>query len=100
VDARRSGSLYLAAVVATRYNPAIKMAYQWLCGVCKDKKVKVARIACMRKLLTKRVPVAPEFDHAFAIGQVCHGDTPNFLGLSHDRRHALNRAGVISPHYS
>jgi hypothetical protein len=27
----------------------------------------------MRKLLTTRVPPAPEFDHAFAIGQVCHG---------------------------
>jgi hypothetical protein len=48
----------------------------------------------MWKLLTTRVPVAPELDHAFAIGQVCHGGTPNFVGLSHDRRPALNRAGV------
>jgi hypothetical protein len=55
---------------------------------------KVARIHCMPKLLTTRGRVAPEFDHAFAIGQVFHGDTLNFFGLSHDRRHALNRAGV------
>ena len=38
--------------------------------------------------------MAPELDHAFAIWQVCHGDTPNFVGLSHDRRPALKRAGV------
>jgi hypothetical protein len=43
VDARASETLYLAAVVVTRYNPAIKIVYQWLCGVCKAKKV--ARIA-------------------------------------------------------
>jgi hypothetical protein len=54
----------------------------------------------MRKLLTTRSPVAPKLDRAFAIGQVCHGGTPNFVGLSHARRHALNRTGVISPHYS
>jgi hypothetical protein len=54
---------------------------------------KVARILCMRKLLTTRDPVAPEFDHAFAIGLVYHGDTPNFVGLSHDRRHVLNAQG-------
>ena len=43
VDTRRSGTLYLAAAVVTRYNPAIKTVYQQLCGVCKAKKV--ARIA-------------------------------------------------------
>jgi len=39
VDARRAKTIYLAAVVGTRYNPAIKIVYQWLCGVCKAKKV-------------------------------------------------------------
>ena len=93
VDAHRSETLYLAAVVVTRYNnPAIKIVYQRLYGVGKAKKE--ARIACMWKLLTTRVPMVPELDHVFAIGQVCHGDTPNFVGLSHDRRPALNRAGV------
>jgi len=83
----------LAAVVVARYNnPAIKIVYQRLYGVGKSKKE--ARIACMWKLLNTRVPVAPELDHAFAIWQVCHGGTPNFVGLSHDRRPALNRAGV------
>jgi len=92
VDARRSGTLYLAAVVVTRYNdPAIKIVYQRLYGVGKAKKE--TRIACMWKLLTTRVPMVPELDHAFAIGQVYHGGTPNFVGLSHDRRPALNRAG-------
>jgi len=81
----------LAAVVVARYNPAIKTVYQRLCGVGKVKKV--ARACIMWKLLTTRVPMAPELDHAFAIGQVCHGDTPNFVGLFHDRRHALSCAG-------
>jgi hypothetical protein len=72
VDARKSETLYLAAVVATRYNNSvIKTVDQPLCGVGKAKKA--ARIPCIRKLLTTRVPPAPEFDHAFAIGQVCHG---------------------------
>jgi len=93
VDAHRSEALYLAAVVVTRYNnPTIKIVYQRLYGVGKSKKE--ARIAWMWKLLNTRVPVAPELDHAFAIWQVCHGGTPNFVGLSHDRRPALNRAGV------
>jgi transposase len=43
-------TLYMAAVVATRHNPAIKTFYQRLCGLGKAKKV--ALIACMRKLLT------------------------------------------------
>ena len=43
-------TLYMAAIVATRYNPAIKTFYPRLCGVGKAKKV--ALIACMRKLLT------------------------------------------------
>ena len=89
-EARRSGTLYLAAVVVARYNPAIKTVYQRLCGVGEVKKV--AR-ACMWKLLTTRVPMVPELDHVFAIGQVCHGDTPNFVGLSHDRRRTLNLQG-------
>ena len=56
-EARRSGTLYLAAVVATRNNAAIKTVYQWLCGVGKAKNV--ARIACMRKLLTTPVRWRP-----------------------------------------
>ena len=43
-------TLYMAAIVATRYNPAIKTFYQRLCGMGKAKKV--ALVACMRKLLT------------------------------------------------
>jgi len=43
-------TLYMAAIVATRYNPVIKTFYQRLCGVGKAKKV--ALVACMRKLLT------------------------------------------------
>ena len=43
-------TLYMAAVVATRHNPAITTFYQRLCGLGKAKKV--ALIACMRKLLT------------------------------------------------
>ena len=59
---------HLAAVVATRYNNSvIKTVYQPMCGVGNAKKA--ARIPSMRKLLTTRGPVAPEFDHAFAIGQ-------------------------------
>ncbi len=39
-EARRSGTLYLAAVVvSTINNPGIKMVYQRLCGVGKVKKV-------------------------------------------------------------
>jgi hypothetical protein len=74
-EARRSGTLYLAAVVVTRYNnPAIKIVYRRLYGVGKAKKV--ASIACMWKLLTMRVPMVPELDRAFAIEQICLGDTP------------------------
>ena len=40
----------MAAIVATRYNPAIKTFYQRLCGLGKAKKV--ALVACMPKLLT------------------------------------------------
>ena len=43
-------TLYMAAIVATRYNPMIKAFYQRLCGLGKAKKV--ALVACMRKLLT------------------------------------------------
>jgi hypothetical protein len=65
----------LAAVVVARYNPDIKTVYQrW-------------------KLLTTRVSMVPELDHVFAIRQVCHGDTPNFVGLFHDRRSTLSLQG-------
>ncbi|MCH9010351.1 MAG: IS110 family transposase [Chloroflexi bacterium] len=47
--ARIRRALYMAALVATRYNPVIKAFYQRLCAAGKAKKV--ALIACMRKLL-------------------------------------------------
>jgi transposase len=43
-------ALYMAAVVAARYNPRIRVFYQRLCAAGKAKKV--ALVACMRKLLT------------------------------------------------
>jgi transposase len=43
-------ALYMAAIVATRYNPVIKIFYQRLCQAGKAKKL--ALTACMRKLLT------------------------------------------------
>jgi len=42
--------LYMATLVATRYNPAIRNFYHRLCAAGKAKKV--ALTACMRKLLT------------------------------------------------
>lgn len=42
--------LYMAAIVATRYNPIIRNFYERLCNAGKAKKV--ALTACMRKLLT------------------------------------------------
>ena len=42
--------LYMATLVATRYNPVIQAYYQGL--LTKGKAKKVAIIACMRKLLT------------------------------------------------
>jgi transposase len=42
--------LYMATLVATRYNPVIRTFYQRLCSAGKRKKV--ALTACMRKLLT------------------------------------------------
>ena len=42
--------LYMAALVATRYNPVIKVFYQRL--LAKGKAKKIALVACMRKLLT------------------------------------------------
>jgi transposase len=42
--------LYMAALVATRFNPAISQFYKQLCARGKAKKV--ALVACMRKLLT------------------------------------------------
>jgi transposase len=47
--------LHGCRVVATGYNPAIKMFYQRLCGLGKTKKL--ALIACMRKLLTTLSPI-------------------------------------------
>ena len=43
-------SLYMAALVATRFNPAIARFYQRLLAAGKPKKL--ALVACMRKLLT------------------------------------------------
>ncbi len=43
-------ALYMAALIASRYNPAIKAFYERLVGSGKPKKV--ALVACMRKLLT------------------------------------------------
>jgi transposase len=43
-------ALYMAALVASRYNEVIKLFYQRLLAVGKPKKV--ALVACMRKLLT------------------------------------------------
>jgi transposase len=48
--ARVRGALYMAALVATRHNPAIRAFYARLCAAGKPKKV--ALVACMRKLLT------------------------------------------------
>ncbi len=43
-------ALYMATLVATRFNPALQSFYQHLCEAGKPKKV--ALTACMRKLLT------------------------------------------------
>lgn len=43
-------ALYMGTLVATRFNPVIRMFYQRLCAAGKAKKV--ALTACMRKLLT------------------------------------------------
>ncbi len=43
-------ALYMAALVATRFNPVLRAFYHRLCGAGKPKKV--ALTACMRKLLT------------------------------------------------
>ncbi|HLE02918.1 MAG TPA: IS110 family transposase [Dehalococcoidia bacterium] len=43
-------ALYMATLVASRYNPVIRAFYQRLCAAGKPKKV--ALTACMRKLLT------------------------------------------------
>lgn len=44
------GALYMAAVVATKWNPVIRAFYQRLRAA--GKRAKVALVACMRKLLT------------------------------------------------
>ncbi len=43
-------ALYMATLVATRYNPVLRAFYQRLCDAGKPKKVAIT--ACMRKLLT------------------------------------------------
>lgn len=43
-------ALYMAAIVATRFNPVIRAFYYRLCAAGKAKKVAI--MACMRKLLT------------------------------------------------
>ena len=43
-------ALYMAALVATRYNPVLQAFYQRLCAAGKPKKVSLT--ACMHKLLT------------------------------------------------
>lgn len=48
--ARVRAALYMATLVATRFNPVVKAFYQRLCATGKPKKV--ALTACMRKLLT------------------------------------------------
>ena len=48
--AKVRAALYMAALVATRFNPVIKVFYQRLLAAGKPKKV--ALTACMRKLLT------------------------------------------------
>ena len=47
--ARVRAALYMAALVASRHNPAIREFYERLCAAGKPKKV--ALVACMRKLL-------------------------------------------------
>jgi transposase len=42
--------LYMAALVGTRFNPALKAMYRRL--IAAGKRKKVALVACMRKLLT------------------------------------------------
>ena len=48
--ARVRAALYMGALVATRFNPVIRVFYQRLLAAGKVKKV--ALVACMRKLLT------------------------------------------------
>ena len=43
-------ALYMAALVATRFNPVLQAFYQRLCAAGKPKKLALS--ACMRKLLT------------------------------------------------
>lgn len=63
--------LYMAAIVAARFNPVIRSSYQRLCAAGKAKKV--ALVACMRKLLTiinamlkQRTPWRQGMDQALA----------------------------------
>jgi transposase len=67
-------ALYMAALVATRFNPVIRQYYGRLCSAGKPKKV--ALTACMRKLLVilnavlkHRIPWAYDTPAALAGGQ-------------------------------
>jgi len=66
-------ALYMAALVAARFNPVLRAFYQRLCAAGKVKKV--ALVACMRKLLTivnamlkHRTPWRDGMDSAHARG--------------------------------
>jgi transposase len=48
--ARVRAELYMAAIVAARFNPLIRVFYQRLCAAGKAKKL--ALVACTHKLLT------------------------------------------------
>ena len=67
-------ALYMAALVAARFNPVIKQLYTRLCEAGKAKKV--ALVACMRKLLTilnsiLKHHVPWHFDQPVLVSSVC-----------------------------
>jgi len=67
-------ALYMAALVAARFNPVIRRLYERLCEAGKAKKV--ALVACMRKLLTilnsiLKHHVPWRFDQAVLVSNVC-----------------------------
>jgi transposase len=60
--AKVRSALYMAALVATRYNPKIRSFYQRL--LAKGKLKKVALVACMRKLLVILNAIARDYHKA------------------------------------
>lgn len=67
-------ALYMAALVAARFNPVIRKVYERLCGAGKAKKV--ALVACMRKLLIilnsiLKHHVPWHFDQPFLVSNIC-----------------------------